>query len=130
METVHNQNKVLVVEDEALVNGDIADALRDDGFETLQAYNGEQAIALLMRNGDISVVFSDINLGGAIDGIALAEEVERRWPQVDVLLTSGNHLPELGHLGRIRDYGRFVPKPYPVKAVTRRIHDIINARAA
>jgi DNA-binding NtrC family response regulator len=130
METASNRSKVLVVEDETLVNWDIAEALRDDRFEVLQAYNGEQALDLLARNGDISVVFTDINLGGAVDGIVLAEEVNRRWPQVEVLLTSGNHLPALAQLDRIRDYGRFVPKPYPLKAVTRRIHEIIEARAA
>lgn len=130
METAPNPAKVLVVEDEALVNWDIAEALRDDGFDALQAYNGEQALEMLARNGDIRVVFTDINLGGKVDGIVLAGEVHRRWPQVEVLLTSGNHLPALAHLDRIRDYGRFVPKPYPVKAVTRRIHEIIEARAA
>ena len=130
METARKRTKVLVVEDEALVNWDIAEALRDDGFDALQAYNGEQALAMLAKNGDVSVIFSDINLGGAVDGITLAEEVERRWPQVEVLLTSGNHLPALARLDRIRDYGRFVPKPYPLKAVTRRIHEIIDARAA
>lgn len=122
--------KVLVVEDETLVNWDVADALREDGFDVLQAFNGEQALRMLANNGDIRVVFTDINLGGAVDGLMLSGEIARRWPQVEVLLTSGNHLPALQHLEHIRDYGRFVPKPYPVKAVARRIHEIVESHAA
>jgi two-component system, response regulator PdtaR len=130
METVSNRTKVLIVEDEALVNLDIAEALRDDGFEVLQAYNGEQALQILAQNSDIRVLFTDINLGGAVDGIALAEEADRRWPMTEVLITSANLHPALAQLDRIRDYGRFVPKPYPVKAVTRRIHEIVESLAA
>jgi DNA-binding NtrC family response regulator len=130
METARQRTKVLVVEDETLVNWDITEALRDDGFDVLQAYNGEQALRVLALVADVSVVFTDINLGGAVDGIALADEIDRRWPLVEVLLTSGNHMSSLQRIDRMRDYGRFVPKPYPVKAVARRIHEIVEARTA
>jgi DNA-binding NtrC family response regulator len=130
METARQPTKVLVVEDETLVNWDITEALRDDGFDVLQAYNGEQALRVLALVADVSVVFTDINLGGAVDGIALADEIDRRWPLVEVLLTSGNHMSSLQRIDRMRDYGRFVPKPYPVKAVARRIHEIVEARTA
>ncbi|HVY19507.1 MAG TPA: response regulator [Bauldia sp.] len=122
--------KVLVVEDEVLVNWDVADALRDDGFEVLQAFSGEQALDMLLRHRDVGVVFTDINLPGAVDGLMLAEEIEHRWPGVEVLVTSGNHMALVDRLESIRNFGRFVPKPYPVKAVTRRIHEIIESHAA
>lgn len=121
---------VLVVEDEALVNWEIADALIADGFGVLQAYTGEQALALLEKRSDVRVVFSDINLPGKIDGIALAAEIERRWPTVELLMTSAERWPDADRIPAISQYGRFVPKPYPVGAVTRRIHDIVAERAA
>jgi DNA-binding NtrC family response regulator len=123
-------NTVLVVEDEVLVNWDIAETLREDGFETLQAFSGEQALDLLREHGEVAVVFTDINLPGAVSGLMLADEIQHRWPQVEVLVTSGNHLPSIEHLPNIQGLGRFVPKPYPVKAVARRIHEIMEARVS
>jgi DNA-binding response OmpR family regulator len=129
MENAASQERVLIVEDEPLVNLDIAEALRDDGFEVLQAYTGEEALEILSSERGIRVVFTDVNLPGAIDGIAVAGEVGRRWPQVEVLVTSGHYRPGLDRLDAISHYGRFVPKPYPVRAVARRIHEIIAAQA-
>jgi DNA-binding NtrC family response regulator len=121
---------VLVVEDEALLNWDIAEALRDDGFDVLQAYNGEQALAFLGKHPGIRVVFTDVNLPGAVDGIELAGEIERRWPQIELLMTSAERRVDCDRLTVVANYGRFVPKPYPARAVTRRIHEIIDAKAA
>jgi len=120
----------LVVEDEVLVNVDVAEALRDDDVETLQAYTAEEALAFLEARSDICVVFTDVNLPGKIDGIALASEIQRRWPEIEVLVTSGRRLPRFDgdHLVKLHD--RFVPKPYQAEAVARRIHDIIDAQAA
>jgi DNA-binding NarL/FixJ family response regulator len=93
----------------------------------LQAYNGEQALALLLQRPDIRVVFTDVNLPGAVDGIILASEIERRWPQIEVLVTSAQRRADLEQLAAVSTLGRFVPKPYPPRAVTRRIHEIIEA---
>jgi DNA-binding response OmpR family regulator len=124
------ENTVLVVEDEALVNLDIADALREEGFGVLQAYDGEEALRLLRQHPEIRVLFTDVNLPGAVDGVALATEVERRWPQIEVLVTSAQRRPDVDRLTAVASYGRFVPKPYPRRAVARRIHEIIESRAA
>ena len=108
---------VLVVEDEVLVNLNIAEALRDDGLETVQAYTAEEALAVLATRGDISVVFTDINLPGKIDGIALASEIQLRWPEIEVLMTSGRRLPGFdgGDLVTLHVFffGPFGPGPSP-----------------
>ena len=121
---------VLVVEDEVLVNLTVAEALRDDGLETVQAYTAEEALAVLGARGDISVVFTDVNLPGKIDGIALAAEIQLRWPEIEVLMTSGKRLPRFDEDALVKLHDRFVPKPYRAETVVRRIRDIIDAQAA
>lgn len=123
--TAHLQATVLVVEDEALVNEDVADALRDEGFAIVQAYNGSEALAVLEERPDIRVVFTDVNMPGPIDGIRLVTEIRQKWPQIEVLITSGHQIPDLEKLDLVRDHARFVPKPYPVRVVTQRIREII-----
>jgi hypothetical protein len=60
---------------------------------------------------------------GSMDGLALAEEVHRRWPLILLVLSSGDARlrPE-----EIPDHGQFVPKPYVVASVVRHIHDLIH----
>jgi two-component system, response regulator PdtaR len=126
METATTPATVLVVEDEALVNWNIADALRDDGFCVVQAFSGEQALSIVEKRQDIRLVFADVNLPGEIDGIALVASVQKHSPHIEVLLTSAFNRERLDKLDVVKLFGRFVPKPYPLQAVVRRIHEIID----
>ena len=127
METADKPTTVLVVEDEALINWSIADALRDDGFDVEQAFTGEEALAIVDQRSDIRLVFADVNLPGELDGIALAAELQNRSPLIEVLFTSAFNRERLEKLDIVKHFGRFVPKPYPVQAVVRRIHEIIDS---
>lgn len=128
MDQTVKRDTVLVVEDEALLNIDVAQAIRGQGFNVLQAYSGEQALEHLQTDPAIRVVFTDVNLPG-MSGIELAAEIDRNWPQVAILVTSGRLVPEIAALDVVSRYGRFVPKPYPPEAVTRRIHEIVGDHA-
>jgi CheY-like chemotaxis protein len=100
---------VVVVEDEVLVRWATAAALRDAGFEVLDVDSAVEALQLVEGRSDIAVVFTDINMPGSMDGLALAFEVKRRWPWMGLLVTSGNFRtcePSLP-VG-----GRFLAKPY------------------
>ena len=117
---------VLVVEDEILVNWDIADLLRDSGFNVVQAFTGEQAMTIIKERSDIRLVFADINLPGKLDGIDLVSEVQKRSPHIEVLLTSAFNRERVEKLDIVKLFGRFVPKPYPPQAVARRIREIVG----
>lgn len=100
---------VLVVEDEALIRFSIADEIRDAGFEVLEAANADVAIDLLESHPEITILFTDIDMPGSMDGLKLSEAVRRRWPPVQIIVTSGHikinaeNLPVVGH---------FFSKPY------------------
>ena len=70
----------LVVEDEALVRLDLAESLQAAGYKTVEAASADEAIAVLQSNSDIRVVFTDIQMPGAMDGLALSHYVRKRWP--------------------------------------------------
>jgi len=118
---------VLVVEDEAIVNEDVSDALRDDGFDIAQAYSGVEALAVLEERPDIRVVFTDVAMPGPVDGIRLAAEVRRRWPHIDVLITSGNQIAEVRRPEVLADAAHFVAKPCPAAHIARRIRAIVGS---
>jgi CheY-like chemotaxis protein len=100
--------RVLVVEDEFLVRLVAIDVLREAGFQVLEAADAESAMELLEDTDGVQVLFTDIQMPGAMDGLGLAREVHRRWPNIRLLLTSGR---ERLTRAEIPDDGRFLSKP-------------------
>jgi two-component system, response regulator PdtaR len=110
---------VLVVEDEALIRMHAAEMIRDLGFEVLEAANADQAISLLESNSEISVVFTDIQMPGSMDGLLLAAVVKDRWPPVALLIASGRKRPSMADMPA---GARFIPKPYSRYELGEQLH--------
>ena len=51
------------------------------GFEVLEAGDADEAIDILESRRDITVVSTDVQLPGSMDGLKLARAVRGRWPQ-------------------------------------------------
>ena len=115
---------VLVVEDEPLVRMTAADELEEAGFQVLEAANADVALAVLeARSDEIQVLFTDVDMPGSMDGMALAEQVQRRWPHVLLLISSGYARP---HPDEVPDHGHFVPKPCIGATLVRHIHEMMQ----
>ena len=95
MEYVCGMNKpvVLVVEDEPLVRLFASEIIEEDGFEVLQAADATEAIVTLEARLDVRVVFTDVDMPGGIDGIMLALCIRERWPDIQIIITSGRPWP-------------------------------------
>ena len=68
----------LVVEDEALVRFDLTQSLQAEGYETFEAADAAEAIAVMEAHPEIRVVFTDIQMPGTMDGLALSHYVRKR----------------------------------------------------
>jgi CheY-like chemotaxis protein len=106
---------VLVVDDEVVIRLNAAEAFRDCGCTTYEAAEADEAMQVLEAHPDISVLFTDINMPGDRDGLALAGAVHERRPDVQLILTSGRERPEQA---AIPDAGQFIAKPYNLDVVT------------
>jgi two-component system, response regulator PdtaR len=100
---------VLVVEDDALVRMDAVDMMEEFGFDVLEACNSDEAIHLLESRQDISVMFTDIDMRGSMNGLKLARAVCGRWPPIKIIVTSGQFKNIECDLP---NGGRFLAKPY------------------
>jgi CheY-like chemotaxis protein len=106
---------VLIVEDDFLLRMDAADMIAAAGFEAVEAGNADQAIEILEARRDISVVFTDIQMPGSMDGLKLARAVRGRWPPIKIVATSGRvNVTEID----LPEGGRFLPKPYGPREIT------------
>lgn len=105
----HATPAVLIVEDEFLVRMVAAQALREAGWEVVEASNGTEALAFLHSGAPVDLIFTDVQMPGPVDGLALLAFVRQTIPDVPVIVSSGHLKPELA-----LDAGAaaFLPKPY------------------
>ena len=69
---------------------DTASSLENSGFIVHEAANAAEAIRCLELNSEIRLIFTDVNMPGSMDGLALARYVHGRWPPVKIIITSGH----------------------------------------
>jgi CheY-like chemotaxis protein len=81
---------VLVVEDEILVRVAIVDYLTEHGCGVLEAASGEEALTFVNgHDQQFDVLFTDIRLGGPLNGWDVAEIFRDHFPDIRVLYASG-----------------------------------------
>jgi CheY-like chemotaxis protein len=118
-----NRPVVLVVEDEMLLRMDAVDMIAAAGFEVVEAGDADQAIEILEARRDITVIFTDIQMPGSMDGLKLARAVRGRWPPIKIIATSGRALISETDLP---EGGRFLPKPYSPGQITGVLRELIG----
>jgi CheY-like chemotaxis protein len=125
MGTPHKRSvAVLVVEDEHLIRMDTASSLEAEGFIVHEAANAADAIRCLELHSEIQLVFTDVNMPGTMDGVALAHYVRGRWPPVKIIVTSG--------YAKVRDSDLpsgsvFVAKPYDPEKISDKMNELMAA---
>jgi len=106
--------RVLLVEDNEAVGQFARGLLEELGQIVTWAHNGEGALDLLEAAPDkFDLVFSDVIMPG-INGLELAHTIATRWPDLEVVLTSGySHV-----LAEESDHGfNLLRKPYSVEGL-------------
>jgi two-component system, response regulator PdtaR len=113
---------VLVVEDDFLLRTLAVEVVEEAGFVALEARDADEAVALLESRADISLLFTDIDMPGSMDGMKLAHAARGRWPPIKILVVSGKVRLEPSQLP---SNGRFVPKPYRVEAMVEELRSLV-----
>jgi two-component sensor histidine kinase len=117
---------VLVVEDELVLRLRALDIVQDAGFNAVEAVNADQALLILESRSDISLLFTDIQMPGSIDGLKLAHEVHTRWPAIKIVLVSGQvRLTDADKPANSRFFG----KPLEVKEMIAVLQKLVGAGA-
>src|SRR5690242_3769053 len=79
---------VLVVDDQPNVRAMAVDMFQALGMTVYDAYNGQDALKLLVAHPEIALLFADVRMPG-MAGDELAREAQRMRPGLKVVLTSG-----------------------------------------
>ena len=116
------QAKVLLVEDEGLIRMVMAEFLQDEGFDVMEAWNGDEAVRLLDGPNDVHILFTDVQMPGSRDGVDVAVHARRLYPQIPILIVSGYATALISRLGVLDPAALFMSKPYRLREVGEALH--------
>jgi len=114
---------VLVVEDDVLIRLASVAVVETAGFVAIEAANADEAIAILEVRSDISLVFTDVEMPGTMDGLKLARYIRERWPPIMLLVASGRAIINEADLP---DGTPFVPKPFQHNQIADQIKSLMR----
>jgi PAS domain S-box-containing protein len=126
-----NAESVLVVEDSEDVLALARETLEALGYRVAAARNADDALQLLDGTGGsgFDLLFTDILMPGSMNGLALAERVRQRNPEIAVLLTTGYN-EDLVAEGPGTSSWDVLGKPYRRTALADRVRAALNRRAS
>jgi CheY-like chemotaxis protein len=115
---------VLVVEDDEMLRTCSAEIVVEAGFNAVEAANADEALTILERRSDIALLLTDIQMPGSMDGLKLAATVERRWPDIKIILISGDE--EAAERKRPAN-SRLFFKPFRTIQIVQELREMIQA---
>ena len=99
---------ILLVEDDAFQREELADVLRDEGFEVIECTTAEAAELIIASTGnELQALITDHNLAGKMPGVELAHYARRLYPHMNIVIMSGTTVTPMP-VGTA-----FLRKPFP-----------------
>jgi CheY-like chemotaxis protein len=80
----------LLVDDDITFRHVLGEMLTEDGWGVIEASTGEDALTFSGIEGQPTLLVTDINLGGGMDGWVLGRLARNRWPAIGLLFISGD----------------------------------------
>ena len=117
---------ILLVEDNEGVRTYAKSVLEDLGYWVLEAADAHEALRLVAKNPQISLLFTDVVLPGSDNGRALADKLRSRYPELPVLYTTGYTRNAIVHQGRLDAGVQLLNKPYTQQDLARKIREMLD----
>jgi two-component system, response regulator PdtaR len=118
---------VLVVEDDVISRYTLAEWLRFEGYEVLEAMSADEAVVIFASILSIDLVVTDIEMPGSMNGLDLAEQIKARFPALPVIVVSGKPFTDKLRIGAVTE---FFPKPYDLSKLTAYIATLVPPNKA
>ncbi len=115
MESAHMRETILIIDDEEDIRASLRGVLEDEGYEVLDAADGEQGLELFTRQ-EPGLVFLDIWLPGK-DGLAVLEAMQTASEGIPVVMISGHGTIETAVEAIKKGAFDFIEKPLSLEKV-------------
>jgi putative nucleotidyltransferase with HDIG domain len=119
--------RILVVDDEETIREIVSSMLSSAQYQTRQAGNGVEALALLDSGEEFDLVLSDLMMA-EMDGIALLERTKERFPSMPVVMVTAVHDIQVA-LKAIRDGAYdYLMKPFEREQLLATVRRALETR--
>ena len=119
---------ILIVEDEENLRLLVDTILTEQGYKTLCAENGVEALKIwAKKQRQIDLLLTDIVMPEAISGLQLAERMLKTRPDLKVIYTSGYSIDLIAKGYALRDGQNFLPKPYPPAKLAHAVRNCLDS---
>jgi two-component system cell cycle sensor histidine kinase/response regulator CckA len=120
---------ILLVEDEDAVRVFSTRALKNKGYNVLEARSGEEALEILEKEGDkIDLTITDVVMP-EMDGPTLYKHMQGRWPKMKVVFVSGYTEDRLREQFKSGEVIHFLGKPFSLKQLASKVKDLLSEGA-
>jgi CheY-like chemotaxis protein len=129
-EVCKGSERILAVEDDAMVRRFATDQLRLLGYQVIEATDGPSALAILRSDEPVDLLFTDVVMPGGMNGRQLADAAVEVRPGLKVLYTSGYTSNAILHNGRLSPGAHLLNKPYGRRELASKIREALDAVSA
>lgn len=114
---VLSENKILVliVDDERAICESLSSVLKDENFDTIVSYDGQDALSQVSKNSP-EIVFLDMWMPGS-DGMETLERIKQIAPDTEVIMISGHATITNALDAMKRGAFDFIEKPFAIESV-------------
>jgi len=117
---------VLVVEDHEDLRSYSTGAVREMGYNVLEAADARAALAILESGVRIDLLFTDVVLPGGMNGRQLADAALKTRPTLKVLFTTGYTRNAIVHNGQLDPGIQLLGKPFTYSDLSTKIRSVLD----
>ena len=120
--------RILIVEDDPDVRKIPAAILRDQGYDVVEAGNGEDATKRLQDGPPFDLLFTDIVLPGGMNGVEIAEQAQKLQSTIKVLYATGYAENANVQVSKMVASGMLVNKPYLRAELLEKVRHVLDSK--
>ena len=122
----HGTETVFIVEDESMVRNIAIKILTRLGYKVMSADDGTHALATIHDKAvSIDLLLTDIVMP-KMNGRELAEKLQKEYPEMKVLFSSGYTEDVIAHHGVLEEGLSFIGKPYTPQALAKKVREVLD----
>ena len=118
------QLKVMIVDDESRMRKLVKDFLRREGYEVIEAEDGEQAVDIFFKNPKIDLILLDVMMP-KLDGWQVCETI-RQYSKVPIIMLTAKDSERDELRGFDLGVDEYISKPFSPKILMARIGAILR----
>jgi two-component system nitrogen regulation response regulator NtrX len=119
-------HSILIVDDDVEILNSLSGILQDEGYNTITAKTGEDALKLIQENG-VELVLLDVKLPD-IDGVEVLRKIKETESDISVIMISGNATISIAVESTKLGASDFIEKPFsPIEKIDRMLLTIKQA---